>query len=73
LIKTGLTTGLNIHIYADNDKTDQQILVQLEKKPTLKPWIDSFIIHRNTYPDEKDYGVSRDRIIDSAMEYKIGN
>lgn len=61
-IRMGVNTGINLHIYADNDKTDVDIIRQLS---SVKSWIDNLYIHRNSFPGSKDYGVHRDHIRDS--------
>lgn len=63
LIFNGITTNVSIHIYADNDKSDNDIIEHLSRKnPLPKIWFDYFYIHRNIYTHsdgthEKDYGV----------------
>lgn len=52
----------DLHIYVDNDVDNFEI-----KKTTdlLRPIGCKIYIHRNLFPGEKDYGVSRSRIVDS--------
>ena len=61
LISNGINTGLNIHIYSDNDKTDNDHYKYLYRNSLIE-WLDHIYIHRNLYPGEKDFGVSVDRI-----------
>ena len=61
IIRMGINTGLNVHIYADNDKTDEDILRQI--KP-ISAWIDNLCIHRNS--NAKDYGVHKNDIRDTC-------
>lgn len=68
IISAGLNTGLNVHIYADNDKRDEEIINPL-KNGSLWPWIDHLYIHRNSC-NEKDYGVSADKIHDTKRKIK---
>lgn len=60
IIRMGLNTGLNLHIYADGDKTDGEILYQLNKSKLLD-WVEHLYIHRNG-TGEKDFGVPVDKI-----------
>ena len=70
LIYTGVNTGINVHIYSDNDKTDRDHQ-RLLGKPFYRVWVDNVIIHRNVYGDEKDFGVPKNRISDYAYPLKI--
>lgn len=63
LIYQGVTTDINLHIFADNDKSDKEIL-QMFQNSFYRIWIDKIIIHRNSYPGEKDFGVPKERIND---------
>lgn len=69
LIYNGINTGLNLHIYSDNDKTDLNHIEYL-KKFAIYTWLDSIYIHRNKFKKEKDYGVPAERTIDSYREIK---
>lgn len=60
IIRMGLNTGLNLHIYADGDKSDGEILYQLNKSRLLD-WVEHLYIHRNG-TGEKDFGVPVDKI-----------
>lgn len=65
LIYTGIGTNMNIHVYADNDKTDKEIeRMILSGRNGI--WVEHLTIHRNTYGGEKDFGVPGSRIIDSS-------
>ena len=70
LIYTGVNTDITLHIYSDNDKLDKDHL-RLLGKPFYQNWLDNVIIHRNVYGDEKDFGVSKDRINDYSYSLKI--
>lgn len=67
IISQGVNTGLNLHIYADNDKKDREILSKIYTARN-KPWIKSLTIHRNG-SGVKDYGVSPDLINDTKKRY----
>lgn len=64
IIDCGLT-GFNLHIYADNDVPNNKVLYGLDY---LKLYGCKVFLHRNAFEREKDYGVPRDRIIDSIQE-----
>ena len=68
LIYKGVTTNIILHVYADADKSDKEILNTFNNE-FYNIWIDSIIIHRNIISGEKDYGVTKDRIND--FSYKI--
>lgn len=65
LIDRGINTGINLHLYADKDKSDAFHMKYLKKESELYQWCDKIIIHRNQFSGEKDYGVSADHIADS--------
>lgn len=65
LINIGINTGLNVHLYADKDKSDEFHMNYLMRESEVYQWCDKIIIHRNRYPGEKDYGVPKERIKDS--------
>lgn len=56
LIKAGLCTHLNVHIYADNDKRDKEHQRFL-KNGNINEFIEHAYIHRNYFKGEKDFGV----------------
>lgn len=58
-------TGFNLHIYPDSD-IDIKKMYQI--KDELRPFNVIIYIHHNSFSGEKDYGVSKDRIIDSATK-----
>lgn len=67
ILGIGLNTGINLHLYADKDKTDRDIMKDLNRvRPIMESWIDNVYLHRNGYDGEKDYGVPKDRIIDTV-------
>lgn len=70
LVYNGINTGLNVHIYADKDKSDK-LHIALLRKSGILPWIKSVRIHRNTFPGEKDYGVPAEKMIDTYRKAKI--
>lgn len=70
LIRMGFTTGLNIHIYADNDKRDSEIIWRLQNEPRVYPWLDKIYVHRNGYKGQKDYGVNKSLILDRYTQIK---
>ena len=71
LIRIGINTELNLHIYADNDKTDREILGMIKKNRSIVPSIKSICIHRNKSMNQKDYGVSKDFITDNSKKYQL--
>lgn len=54
--------GFNLHIYPDKDVSDRTMQAIAN---VLHPLNIRIIIHRNIFQDEKDYGVSMNRIKDS--------
>ena len=70
LIYTGVTTDINLHVYSDNDKTDKDHL-SLLRKPFYQTWIDKVYIHRNVYANEKDFGVSKEKINEYVYQLKL--
>lgn len=50
-----------IHLYPDNDKQGSNNKIKWICK-TLSPLRSKFYIHRNMYPNEKDFGVPKDKI-----------
>ena len=63
----GINTGLNVHIYADKDKSDKEITKLIRN---YYPWLNSLTIHRNG-SGSKDFGVPKDMIIDTSVKYKV--
>ena len=59
--------NLEIHIYMDNDQTKTQIY---EIANLLQYFRIPLYLHNNAYPNEKDYGVPKERIIDNMI--KVG-
>ena len=55
-------TGFNLHIYPD---ADIELKKMYQIKDELKPFNICVFIHSNLSPGQKDYGVSKDKIIDS--------
>ena len=65
LISLGINTGLNVKIYSDKDKSDYNHIDYLFNKSHISPWLDTIQFHRNNFENEKDYGVPKERIIDT--------
>ena len=73
LVRNGLAQKGALHIYCDNDKTDMNIASLLNKRPEITCWFGDVIFHRNKTPGEKDYGVPKDRILDTTrVMYRDG-
>lgn len=70
LVYMGVTTDVNLHIYSDNDKSDSEHIRTL-RKGNMDLWLDHVIIHRNGFPNEKDFGVSPDRIKEYHYDLNI--
>lgn len=71
IIKLGICP-INLYIYADNDKTDSAITRQiLSSKSGIRFYIKSLTIIRNSYVNEKDFGVPIDRINVSQKRINI--
>ena len=69
LIYMGINTDLYVHLYSDNDKTDEDDIKVLNSGIN-KYWIDHAFIHRNMFPNEKDFGVPANRIKESYIQIK---
>ena len=69
LIYMGINTDLYIHLYSDNDKSDEEDMRVLNSGIN-KYWIDHAYIHRNMYQGEKDFGVPANRIKESHIQVK---
>ena len=63
LISTFKLFYFNIHIYPDNDNLGNSAMVN-EIRELIKPYGANLYEHRNIYPGEKDFGVSKNRIIE---------
>jgi hypothetical protein len=63
IIMSSQIMNFDLHIYADNDNSDNILIKNIQR---VRPFCRSVIIHRNVYEGQKDYGVSRDLIIDRA-------
>lgn len=70
LLHHGINTGINLHIYSDNDKNNANHFKYLYNGSYITEWVDSITIHRNQYPDEKDYGVIPEHIVDGYTKVK---
>lgn len=62
LLETGVI-NYEIHYYPDKDVNDNEFFINVQQKIQWLP--SNIIIHRNTYPGEKDYGVPMNRINDT--------
>ena len=69
LIYKGCTSDIHFHLYADADKSDAEIR-NLFRNQFYKIWIDKIIIHRNTIPGQKDFGVRKDEMRDYSYLLK---
>ena len=54
-------SGFNLHLYPDADISNSKMQ---EIKEDIKPFNIKVFVHRNALPNEKDFGVSMDRISD---------
>ena len=63
----GINTDLYVHLYSDNDKSDEDDIKVLNSGIN-KYWIDHAFIHRNMYPNEKDFGVPKCRIKENVIQ-----
>ena len=63
LSETGIV-NYNIHIYPDNDVSDYELDNLILRG--IKMLAANIFIHRNAYPNEKDYGVPANRIKDQV-------
>ena len=57
--------NFDLHIYVDNDVDNYEMYKVAD---LLKPMGLNIYVHRNSFPGEKDYGVTRDHIIDSVVK-----
>lgn len=57
-----------IHFYPDRDVSDNEFYYDVLRKVQLLPG--NIYIHRNTFSGEKDFGVPRERIVDSVRVIK---
>ena len=69
LIYMGINTDLCVHLYSDNDKSDEEDIKVLNSGIN-KYWIDHAYIHRNMFQGEKDFGVPAVRIKESHIQVK---
>lgn len=67
LIYNGLMYKAEVHLYCDNDKSDDDEFTVLKKHMEILPWIHKLYFHRNIYNGEKDYGVPKERIRDQCV------
>lgn len=59
--------NFNLHLYPDSD-IDTKDIIYIKNK--LKIFKIKCFMHRNSFNDEKDYGVSKNRIIDEVVQLK---
>jgi hypothetical protein len=67
LARNGILTDINLHVFADADKSDEDHIEMVENSP-ISEFIEHFYIHRNAFPHEKDYGVPESNIIDKCRQ-----
>lgn len=60
--------NLEVHLYPDNDQSDWKIDKIVKN---FEPMRIPIYIHRNVSPNEKDFGVSKDRIIENIRKANI--
>lgn len=70
LITNGVNTDVILHIYSDNDKTDDDHRQYLRNNKKFLPWIKKIFIHRNNYKGEKDFGVPKANIQEIGYELR---
>lgn len=71
IVKLGITTDINLHIYADNDKSDYEVKKSVLKSADIRPWVKSIYIHRNSSEGNKDFGVAPKYIRESVKKIKM--
>lgn len=59
---------MEVHIYPDNDKSGRQYIMD-DIANFLRPYNIPLYIHRNTFPNKKDFGVRKDEI--NEVIYKM--
>lgn len=64
IMKYGII-NFELHVYVDNDVDNFEIY---KLSNLVKPLGVDVFMHRNQYPGEKDYGVSKDKIVDSIIK-----
>lgn len=57
-------TSFNLHLYPDSDVGNDKMEII---KEDVRPFGAKVFVHRNTFPGQKDYGVSRDKINDTII------
>lgn len=70
LLHHGINTGINLHIYSDNDQGNKNHFKYLYNGSYITEWIDNIYIHRNQVNTEKDYGVRPENIMDGFRKIK---
>lgn len=72
IIRMGVCPNINLYVYADNDKSDQELKhMILNKKQGIYNYLNSMTIVRNGFHGEKDFGVPKDRIKPSYKKIPI--
>jgi hypothetical protein len=72
IIMMGACPNINLYVYADNDKSDNEIKrLILPKKQGVVYYLNSLTIVRNSFYGEKDFGVPKDRIKPSYKKIPI--
>ncbi len=69
ILSRGITTDVILEYYADNDKTDDDIQ-KLIRTPVIQEWCDEIYVHRNLYPDKKDFGIPAFEIDERIRQMK---
>jgi hypothetical protein len=67
LARSGIIPHMNIHIYADRDKTDSDHMALIRRNAAMK-FAEHLYLHRNGKYGQKDYGVPRDYIVDRCRQ-----
>lgn len=70
LNETGLI-NYEIHYYPDKDVTDNDVYYNIIRKINILPC--DIYIHRNSFNGEKDFGVPRNRIVDTSTVIREAN
>lgn len=65
LARVGMCTNLDLHVYADRDKSDAEHRSLIKRSP-LSAFIEHATIHRNYSKGEKDFGVGFPNIFEKA-------
>ena len=58
-----------VHIYPDNDDYGTNDYIRKQLNNVYDPYLPVYI-HRNDFPGEKDFGVSKDKISEKVIKLK---